>query len=249
MLNAFRHHRNSHTRGVFPDDISVSAQRLSASSEFALDYRRPSCPRVTLVLNAFRHHRNSHLFPNKVRASQHSVLNAFRHHRNSHPCQPSGRWSLQCAQRLSASSEFAPSKRYVPRPSLHVLNAFRHHRNSHVAELADVAEQMKSAQRLSASSEFAPSQRLGRQCRSQCAQRLSASSEFAPQRCTMPLSSIGVLNAFRHHRNSHSVGSNPPVCHRLPACFRASLRFTLTTSSFTLIVLVFECQSPQESDT
>jgi len=155
VLNAFRHHRNSHNtlRCVFGGDslcstpfgiigirtcpdwaravtekmcstpfgiigirtrhmsLSITsitgAQRLSASSEFA----RPA---------------PSSLFSIK------SVLNAFRHHRNSHYLNCRCRTCGYCAQRLSASSEFAPwqGRKYCERRS-NVLNAFRHHRNSH----------------------------------------------------------------------------------------------------------------------
>lgn len=38
---------------------------------------------------------------------------------------------------------------------------------------------------------------------------------------------LAVLNAFRHHRNSHCAGSNHIVCRTLQVCFRASLRFAL----------------------
>src|SRR5207253_2021075 len=70
VLNAFRHHRNSH---------------LCQST-----YQHPRL----IVLNAFRHHRNSHLFRLCVRHKRHFVLNAFRHHRNSH------RILQHCQQRL-----------------------------------------------------------------------------------------------------------------------------------------------------
>ncbi len=35
VLNAFRHHRNSHASMIGPVALSLSAQRLSASSEFS----------------------------------------------------------------------------------------------------------------------------------------------------------------------------------------------------------------------
>ena len=60
VLNAFRHHRNSHA-GCAP---------LSGS--------------VCGVLNAFRHHRNSHRRLAVEGFDLLLVLNAFRHHRNSH---------------------------------------------------------------------------------------------------------------------------------------------------------------------
>ena|ERR1700741_2578145 len=108
VLNAFRHHRNSHkclclrrhtfVRCSTPFGIigiltactwfhlteTWRAQRLSASSEFSLFILVHDCPAFVDVLNAFRHHRNSH--PNR----RFSFL-------------PNGR----SAQRLSASSEFS----------------------------------------------------------------------------------------------------------------------------------------------
>src|SRR5205807_857354 len=60
VLNAFRHHRNSHSDMTFGPG--------------------PAPP----VLNAFRHHRNSHIGNERRRLVSKGVLNAFRHHRNSH---------------------------------------------------------------------------------------------------------------------------------------------------------------------
>src|SRR5688572_20024632 len=62
---------------------TASAQRLSASSEFAQRNRERGA-KVSLVLNAFRHHRNSHRLYPHVHVRRAGVLNAFRHHRNSH---------------------------------------------------------------------------------------------------------------------------------------------------------------------
>ena len=114
-------------------------------------------------------------------ASKVGVLNAFRHHRNSH------------AVGLTETRDYRV-----------VLNAFRHHRNSHTPMVFTT-------------------------CGSNGAQRLSASSEFAQHRlresaldseCSTPFGIIGirtrggfdhvhaeltVLNAFRHHRNSHGL--------------------------------------------
>src|SRR6266446_4538178 len=84
VLNAFRHHRNSHT----------------VASGFTVT--------TVMVLNAFRHHRNSHgLSIPAIGTPKTCVLNAFRHHRNSH--YPDGTKQIQgySAQRLSASSEFS----------------------------------------------------------------------------------------------------------------------------------------------
>src|SRR5437773_2267316 len=110
-----------------------------------------------------------------------SVLNAFRHHRNSHD--RSSRRSprlRRCAQRLSASSEFTLSRSSKSSPS-----------NS-------------CAQRLSASSEFTLFMFPLFFVSPICAQRLSASSEFTLLKMKNPSIGVYVLNAFRHHRNSHS---------------------------------------------
>ena len=60
-----------------------------------------------LVLNAFRHHWNSHLIGSGVLCCMTLVLNAFRHHWNSHLRRGNRCQDLLCAQRLSASLEFA----------------------------------------------------------------------------------------------------------------------------------------------
>ena len=59
VLNAFRHHGNSHLRMTGSTPHSQCAQRLSASWEFSPP---SSCWERTTrrVLNAFRHHGNSH---------------------------------------------------------------------------------------------------------------------------------------------------------------------------------------------
>src|SRR5688572_7241022 len=60
------------------------------------------------------------------------------------------------------------------------------------------------AQRLSASSEFAPTLAALISVSDTCAQRLSASSEFARRSLRTRRREVFVLNAFRHHRNSHT---------------------------------------------
>ncbi len=121
MLNAFRHHRNSHVcrRAVSATGKMCStpfgiigilttaahathhkqscAQRLSASSEFSPGFApRPSLK--ALVLNAFRHHRNSHLLDLQGSSGMGLVLNAFRHHRNSHLRETDAlRFELRCS--------------------------------------------------------------------------------------------------------------------------------------------------------
>jgi len=156
VLNAFRHHRNSHTKRLKPaTPVPLRAQRLSASSEFslicfaqdAIHFDGCSTPFGIIgiltsspgigtlyrgVLNAFRHHRNSHSQRPADAEVLRSVLNAFRHHRNSHSNRTSSwRRRLISAQRLSASSEFSLGHQIETDSNPHVLNAFRHHRNSH----------------------------------------------------------------------------------------------------------------------
>ena len=111
-----------------------SAQRLSASEEYALGYGLSHRTKDRRVLNAFRHQRNMHLrrvgqarpvqhrcstpfgirgictdrYRERLRVSLCRVLNAFRHQRNMHTWPSAGRecaWC--CAQRLSASEEYA----------------------------------------------------------------------------------------------------------------------------------------------
>jgi len=156
VLNAFRHHRNSHN-GIYG-----------------------WCQMRRRVLNAFRHHRNSHVWPVLNMASPANVLNAFRHHRNSH-------------MRAVSSGVGAVS----------VLNAFRHHRNSHSRLPAPPPTRITSAQRLSASSEFSRVATANFTRAIICAQRLSASSEFSLSTRAGKKPCLPVLNAFRHHRNSH----------------------------------------------
>src|SRR6185312_11978856 len=130
VLNAFRHHWNSHSLFQPRKLPTPCAQRLSASLEFTL-FRIFLIVSQRLVLNAFRHHWNSHalpvtLFTSIVLCSTpfgiigiHTlsrdngylvfwcVLNAFRHHWNSHTSEGRAhRCVVACAQRLSASLEF-----------------------------------------------------------------------------------------------------------------------------------------------
>src|ERR1043165_627304 len=109
--------------------VGYCAQRLSASSEDSLTVGTPD--RFTLdVLNAFRHHRKTHWRQEIADKAHIPVLNAFRHHRKTHDAHITGSsiecstpfgiigrltWvsvvvftAVQCAQRLSASSEDSP---------------------------------------------------------------------------------------------------------------------------------------------
>ena len=269
MLNAFRHHGNSHHR-------------------FHFVFRPPG-----FVLNAFRHHGNSHNHRASRQSRPVSVLNAFRHHGNSHNFSNLlNRFSMRCAQRLSASWEFSQKtprsvwlsqlcstpfgimgiltngdfrasssqqrcstpfgimgiltesfRRPLP-SSPRVLNAFRHHGNSHVRNREPARCPVHCAQRLSASWEFSRRSVLGAAFSRRSAQRLSASWEFSRdslrdciryvQLCSTPFGIMGiltrqseegvyrplkVLNAFRHHGNSHQTTKAPQV--RVPDVLNA----------------------------
>src|SRR5688500_20320308 len=93
------------------------AQRLSASSEFTLCWKK-SASKIGRVLNAFRHHRNSHYEQARGEGIAMHVLNAFRHHRNSHSVNG-----------------------YSLKTLIKVLNAFRHLRN----RTTDNGEQAEAA--------------------------------------------------------------------------------------------------------
>jgi len=205
VLNAFRHHRNSHTLNGIQWDGGSRAQRLSASSEFSLawmDFRNGvwECSTPFGIIGI--------LTPTRVRV----------------------RWAMQSAQRLSASSEFSLA---APQRPLKVgLRAQRLSASSEFSPIVfgEIPALKECAQRLSASSEFSPidtrvigSRPLG--CSTPFgiigiltrrtmrlfpapsgAQRLSASSEFSRD-CGAWVEMLSrVLNAFRHHRNSHKLG-------------------------------------------
>ncbi len=154
VLNAFRHHRNSHPRNCLLPFRKTCAQRLSASSEFSrVSLGTMACS--TMVLNAFRHHRNSHTSPRQLQASQSKCSTPFGIIGILTGCGGGGGLAAR------------------------VLNAFRHHRNSHRYWSLHFSQM------------------------NLCAQRLSASSEFSPRCRPIAGPCQLVLNAFRHHRNSH----------------------------------------------
>jgi len=129
-----------------------------------------------------------------------------------------------------------------------VLNAFRHHWNSHISDSEGSYCSLRCSTPfgiigIHTSTSPKHSAHIG------SAQRLSASLEFTLDRnrstdrgalCSTPFGIIGihtaaeivviermlpVLNAFRHHWNSHCASSNPLVCLMLQCCFRASRSF------------------------
>ena len=172
--------------GIRTSDSAISetsricAQRLSASSEFA--HGEPEeTKNLRRVLNAFRHHRNSHFRGRSDVLALLTVLNAFRHHRNSHAMVARlHSLNTQGAQRLSASSEFA----------------LRWSDGSHLSWSCSTPFGIIGIRTVGSDGWRAAVFR---------AQRLSASSEFAPSLPVSVLLPPNVLNAFRHHRNSHTL--------------------------------------------
>ena len=107
MLNAFRHHRGSHSSAaasalhveVCSTPFGITEVLTGQQTQDAQFSRRCSTPfGITEVLT--QSGRSSCLRP--------LVLNAFRHHRGSHRSSPGTRQrSRRCAQRLSASQRFS----------------------------------------------------------------------------------------------------------------------------------------------
>ncbi len=131
MLNAFRHHRNSH-----PAFAAAFSLALKCSTPFGITGTLTSTSAAARseslgVLNAFRHHRNSHTLAQVDSRWLTRVLNAFRHHRNSNSLCCTNSAAGPGAQRLSASQELSQNQLTATVQQRRVLNAFRHHRNSH----------------------------------------------------------------------------------------------------------------------
>jgi len=212
------------------------AQRLSASLEFTQEQRAAIREAGRFVLNAFRHHWNSHGPLTYVPGEDSLVLNAFRHHWNSHRVATPKAACIGCrAQRLSASLEFTLGRRRNCGTGFHVLNAFRHHWNSHDSQLLNVQAPIPQVlnafrhhwnshgrwgwsmwdEKGTCSTPFGiigiHTSFLSRSLivPSLCAQRLSASLEFTRCiSCHLPPPNK-VLNAFRHHWNSHTTATLP----------------------------------------
>ncbi len=203
MLNAFRHHWNSHVCPVPSLTTSgTCAQRLSASLEFS--HPPP------------RHAHHARL-----------VLNAFRHHWNSHYSEDSG-----SAAGFKCSTPFGIIGILTKRACLKnvktdVLNAFRHHWNSHVGEnlkpyyeengcstpfgiigILTTSPALRRGIMIVCSTPFGIigilTSRFSRSSDERSgAQRLSASLEFSHNQLSNRRQHPLVLNAFRHHWNSH----------------------------------------------
>jgi len=122
-----------------------------------------------------------HTAPSGTAVTHQEVLNAFRHHWNSH--------------------RLVTGQIHI---KVMVLNAFRHHWNSHSRRSSDIILEAECAQRLSASLEFTRGPGTRFPTTSNCAQRLSASLEFTQLEYPCRDNKHHVLNAFRHHWNSHN---------------------------------------------
>ena len=119
-------------RGSLRVDVAArsrrGAQRLSASRSFA-----GSCPRIEIWhfasgaqrLSASRSFAASRF--RNLTAGGRCVLNAFRHHGVSRRARSTAKYSVPCAQRLSASRSFAGPGKGATGHAGDVLNAFRHH--------------------------------------------------------------------------------------------------------------------------
>jgi len=115
----------------------LSAQRLTASKVFALDY----APEI---------------------ASNRDVLNALRHQRFLHELLTISQQSpASSAQRLTASKVFAHHKVAQSTVPVRVLNALRHQRFLHLDARSTSPIITLRAQRLTASKVFAPDFRFG----------------------------------------------------------------------------------------
>ena len=176
------------------------------------------------MLNAFRHHRNSHRRRSFPRSrAQRRVLNAFRHHRNSHiSLARAGISSWGSAQRLSASSEFSRAVCVcVVLRSLSLCST----PFGIIGILTNLLTDMLSDEVGLCSTPFGI---IGILTFTQLSQRhgltRTCSTPFgiigilthSPLRSPLSLPIASVLNAFRHHRNSHS--KIIPICHSGKLC-------------------------------
>ncbi len=183
------------------------------------------------MLNAFRHHRNSHRLTNNTQApGLQLVLNAFRHHRNSHPRSASSSRKTSGAQRLSASSEFSRSANGLSFCVDLCSTPF-----GIIGILTAAAHRsltaLSSAQRLSASSEFSHHSGHHNYLGDFVLNAFRHHRNSHQRETLRAILCCPVLNAFRHHRNSHCAGANLSFCHVLRTLFRVFLRFTRNSSS------------------
>jgi len=133
VLNAFRHHWNSHMRSA-----TTGRRKAMCSTPFGIigihtatwpaKATRTRWPCSTPFGIIGIHTRKAGAV---WRTAHGRVLNAFRHHWNSHSLQAFSFHPSSSAQRLSASLEFTPRIDAIAVSLFSVLNAFRHHWNSH----------------------------------------------------------------------------------------------------------------------
>ena len=186
VLNAFRHHRNSHAAG-----LKAYVSSVQCSTPFGiigiLTRRQNEHPSSSSpVLNAFRHHWNSHIQSKANRllfwirrcSTPFGIIGILT------PMPIFGSTTVARAQRLSASSEFFTVILLSPfRVRGAVLNAFRHHRNSSPKPANVYYESSRCSTPFGIIGILT---RMGWR-----------DSHF-----------FVVLNAFRHHRNSHAANPN-----------------------------------------
>src|SRR6266436_2328761 len=157
----------------------LCAQRLSASSEFSLGIAQPPLTLLE-VLNAFRHHRNSHRFANSdtstsvVRCSTPFGIIGIL----TYLFRKMDRRVIECSTPFGIIGILTFKRAFWRSSFLLCSTPFG---------IIGILTPLTLAQRRDLI----------------CAQRLSASSEFSRALRRGCLCFGLVLNAFRHHRNSH----------------------------------------------
>ena len=231
VLNAFRHHWNSHSVLIrmITGSATGRAQRLSASLEFAHAPKTITRPTKALCSTPFGIMEFA-LEKDAAARGRDSVLNAFRHHGIRTSIQAPIVFIAACAQRLSASLEFAQRGVTIIGHRLRVLNAFRHHWNSHKGGFGIQFLLLRCSTPFGIM-EFAQFPDDRHRGLFECSTPFGI-MEFAPGYatfdvfkillCSTPFGIIGirtsrdarrhharegVLNAFRHHWNSHSANT------------------------------------------
>src|SRR6185312_10924327 len=203
------------------------AQRLSASLEFTHSPQQDVFPRVIMCSTPFGII-GIHTIAEERELPDCPVLNAFRHHWNSHSLFQPRKLPTPCAQRLSASLEFTLFRIFLIVSQRLVLNAFRHHWNSHALPVTLFTSIVLCS---------TPFGIIGIHTH-----KAAGHSTKCLVLCSTPFGIIGihtlsrdngylvfwcVLNAFRHHWNSHTSEGRAHRC--VVACAQrlsASLEFT-----------------------
>jgi len=124
-----------------------------------------------------------------------------------------------------------------------VLNAFRHHRNSHKIASSVPAVPLISAQRLSASSEFSRDLVVKGAFADWCSTPFGIIGILTIEQVSFALLDSTVLNAFRHHRNSHRALSAGQLSES--ECSTPFGIIGILTPRFALQVVAFSlCSTP-----